>query len=100
MSRETKEYRYEKVESCDVKQNVLGRILQYGSIIILGVGGSGNKEHYVKNPFEFRHYIIDRIGIENEAKDSIKNSPSGVNQIDAICYQNLIVTMKINVNFQ
>ena len=84
VSRELKEYRYEKVESCDVKQNVLGRILQYGSIIILGVGGSGNKEHYVKNPFAFRQYIIDRIGIKNEAKDSIKNSPSGVNQIDAI----------------
>lgn len=84
ISRETKEFRYEKVESCDVSQNIIGRILQFGSIIILGVGGSGNREHYVKDPFAFRQYIIDKICNDKVSIATVKESPSRENQRDSI----------------
>ena len=84
VSRDTKEYRYEKIESCDVNQNVIGRIFQYGSIIILGVGGSNNKEHFIKDPFVFRQYIIDRIDCDKETTVPLKESSSGNNQMNSI----------------
>lgn len=68
LSRVTREFRIEKVESCDVRQGVIGRVLGYGTIIIRGVGGSGDTESYVKYPFKFRQFIIDIIA--NEKKDS------------------------------
>lgn len=61
ISRETKEFRYEKMESCDVKQGIAGRLLGYGTIVVRGVGGNTIKEPYVKDPFPFRQYLIDRI---------------------------------------
>ncbi len=85
ISRKTKEYRYEKIESCNVSQSAFGRILQYGSIIILGVGGSGNKERYVQDPFAFRQFIIDKIDCGKEITDSsIKGTQLGTDQIGTI----------------
>lgn len=60
-SRETREFRFEKIESCDVNQSVFGRLLGFGSIVVRGVGGSGSIENYINDPFGFRQYIIDRI---------------------------------------
>ena len=37
LSRTTSEFRFEKVESCDVEQGVLGRIFGFGSIIIVAM---------------------------------------------------------------
>ena len=64
LSRETRESRFEKVESCDVSQGVWGRLLGYASIVVRGVGGSGIIEHYVKDPLSFRQFIIDKISGE------------------------------------
>lgn len=60
-SRETKEFRYEKLESCVVKQGVMGRVFGYGTIIIRGVGGNIIDEPYIDDPLTFRQYLIDRI---------------------------------------
>ena len=83
LARETREFRFEKIESCDVKQGVMGRILRYGSIVVRGVGGSGVIEYYVKDPFEFRQYIIDKITSEKEAL-GVNMSQSAAPQYDAI----------------
>lgn len=80
-ARETKEFRFEKIESCDINQSVFGRLLSYGSIVIRGVGGSGNIEFYINNPFEFRQYIIDRISVW---KDSSAVERQSMQQYDSI----------------
>ena len=61
LSRKTREYRYDKIESCDVEQSIFGRMLNYGTVVIRGSCGSKLQEPYVKNPFKFRQYLIDRI---------------------------------------
>jgi uncharacterized membrane protein YdbT with pleckstrin-like domain len=54
LSRRTLELNLSKVESVNVDQSILGRILGYGSIVVIGTGGT--KEHFadIRNPLEFR----------------------------------------------
>ena len=52
--RQTVELRLEKVESLVVDQGVIGRILNYGSIVVCGTGASAAPVPYIKNPLAFR----------------------------------------------
>ena len=54
LSRRTLELNLSKIESVNVNQSILGRILGYGSIGVIGTGGT--KEYFIsiKNPLEFR----------------------------------------------
>lgn len=61
VSRAVKEFRYDKLESCDVKQSIIGRAFGYGSIVIHGSGGSKVEESFIQDPYEFRQYLIDKI---------------------------------------
>lgn len=45
---------FHKIESIAVKQSVLGRLLDYGTIIVSGTGGSKDPFCYVPHPLEFR----------------------------------------------
>ena len=38
LSRETHEFRFDKIESCDVEQGIIGRLFKYGDITIRGTG--------------------------------------------------------------
>lgn len=83
LSRSISEFRYEKIESCDVEQGILGRLFGFGSIIVRGVGGSSIIEHYVKEPFEFKQYLINVISNKNESHKS-DLAQSTANQNDLI----------------
>lgn len=54
ISRNTLEMNREKVETVNVNQSVLGRMFNYGTIGIIGSGGT--KEYFprISNPLEFR----------------------------------------------
>ena len=43
-----------KIESVNIDQNILGRILGYGSIQIIGTGGTKETFINIKKPLEFR----------------------------------------------
>ncbi|SRR3989339_516072 len=43
-----------RVESVQVNQSVLGRILGYGAVQVVGIGGSPDFFPWVPNPLEFR----------------------------------------------
>ena len=59
--RETEEMNMDKVETVDIDQSVLGRILDYGSIRITGTGGTNNIEvARIAAPFALRNAIIAR----------------------------------------
>ncbi len=50
-----------KVESIQVEQGLMGRILNYGIIVVNGIGGTKNVYKNVRKPLEFRKIIQDRL---------------------------------------
>ncbi len=57
LSRHTLEMNRSKVESVDVNQTILGRILGYGTIIVRGTGGSLEPMRRIADPLNFRSHI-------------------------------------------
>lgn len=55
--RNTVEQRVQKVESIQVQQSVLGRILGYGTIIVHGTGGARTPIADVASPFDFKRAV-------------------------------------------
>jgi uncharacterized membrane protein YdbT with pleckstrin-like domain len=55
--RYTIEMHLDKVESVDVDQSILGRIFNYGDIIIRGVGVGIEPLHNIDSPVEFRNHV-------------------------------------------
>jgi uncharacterized membrane protein YdbT with pleckstrin-like domain len=58
--RRTFEMSLDKVESVDVNQSILGRILNYGDVTILGVGEGRETIANIASPLAFRNYITAR----------------------------------------
>jgi len=54
LSRRSIEILLTKVEAITVDQTLLGRIFGYGSITIIGTGGTHELFHLIGNPLEFR----------------------------------------------
>lgn len=54
ISRQTLELNLTKIESVNVHQKIWGRILGYGSIQIIGTGGTKETFINIKKPLEFR----------------------------------------------
>lgn len=54
ISRSTFEMNLSKIETVNVDQSVLGRILNYGSITIIGTGGTKEMFHNIARPMAFR----------------------------------------------
>jgi uncharacterized membrane protein YdbT with pleckstrin-like domain len=54
IARNTFEMNLSKIESVNVDQSVMGRILNYGSITIIGSGGTKETFHRISGPLEFR----------------------------------------------
>jgi uncharacterized membrane protein YdbT with pleckstrin-like domain len=60
IKRRTFEMSLDKVESVDVNQSILGRILNYGDVTILGVGEGKETIATIASPLAFRSYITAR----------------------------------------
>ena len=56
-ARHTIEMNRTKVESVDVDQSILGRILGYGTLLVRGTGGSLEPMESISDPLTFRTYI-------------------------------------------
>lgn len=54
ISRKTIEMNLSKIESVNVDQGILGRILGYGTIRVMGTGGTKESFIQIANPIEFR----------------------------------------------
>jgi len=57
LARHTLEMNRSKVESVDVDQSVLGRILNFGTIVVRGTGGSLEPLRMIGDPLTFRSHI-------------------------------------------
>ena len=60
IKRQTFEMSLDKVESVDVNQSILGRILNYGNVSIFGVGEGNKTIDNIASPLEFRNHITAR----------------------------------------
>ncbi len=54
IKRRTLELRLSKIESVGLRQGILGRIFNYGSLVIIGTGGTRESFDNIANPAEFR----------------------------------------------
>jgi uncharacterized membrane protein YdbT with pleckstrin-like domain len=60
IKRRTFEMSLDKVESVDVNQSILGRIMNYGDVTILGVGEGKETISTIASPLAFRNAITAR----------------------------------------
>ena len=66
ISRRVLEFRLQKVEGISIEQGVLGRILDYGNITVVGAGGSKECFTLIANPMKCRQEVLaqmDRLGV-------------------------------------
>jgi uncharacterized membrane protein YdbT with pleckstrin-like domain len=50
-----------KIEAIQVNQDILGRILGYGSITVSGTGGTRDPFHNISDPLELRRKIQEQV---------------------------------------
>ena len=60
IKRQTFEMSLDKVESVDVNQSILGRLLNYGDVSIFGVGEGNKTIDTIASPLAFRNAITTR----------------------------------------
>ena len=60
-SRKTIEMLLNKVESIEVSETTAGRMLGYGTIVVIGTGGTPQPFHKVAHPLEFRSQVQKQI---------------------------------------
>ena len=61
VSRKTIEMLLNKVESIEVSETAFGRMLGYGTIVVIGTGGTPEPFHKVAHPSEFRSQVQQQI---------------------------------------
>ena len=55
-----------KIESVDIRQTLIGTILNYGDILITGSGGSRQMLHCIRSPLTCRRYIEQYLHANHE----------------------------------
>lgn len=55
--RQTVDIPMNKIESIDIRQSILGSLLQYGSLVITGTGGTRQFINFLNKPLTCRRYI-------------------------------------------
>jgi uncharacterized membrane protein YdbT with pleckstrin-like domain len=60
IKRRTFEMSLDKVESVDVNQSILGRLLNYGNVTVRGVGEGAETITTIASPLDFRNHITAR----------------------------------------
>jgi uncharacterized membrane protein YdbT with pleckstrin-like domain len=67
ITRHTEEMNMDKVTSVDVDQSILGRILDYGTVHVIGVGGAvvADHENRPHDGIEHLHRIAEPLALRN-----------------------------------
>ena len=61
LSRNTFELLLSKVESIGVQEGLMGRMLEYGSVVVRGTGGTPEPFSTIAHPLEFRRQVQQQI---------------------------------------
>ena len=63
IQRASLELMLDKVEGVLVDQGIVGRIFNYGSITIIGTGGTKDSFPYIPDPLQFRRVVQEQISL-------------------------------------
>lgn len=81
-SRRTIEMLLSKIETIEVTETTGGRILGYGTILLIGTGGTSEPFHTIAHPLEFRSQVLQQLerlparGMEaGESADTLRPAP-------------------------
>jgi uncharacterized membrane protein YdbT with pleckstrin-like domain len=66
--RRTLETMLSKVEGINVDQELIGRLLGYGTLVVTGTGGTKEQFTKIANPFEFRRQVQGAIAAADELR--------------------------------
>lgn len=55
----TLEMNLQKIETVNVEQSILGRLLGYGSLTLIGTGGTRERFHCIYDPIRFRKAFME-----------------------------------------
>jgi uncharacterized membrane protein YdbT with pleckstrin-like domain len=61
----------QKVENIQVHQSIWGRILGYGTIIIIGTGGTQEPFYLIHDPLMFRKQVQEQVGVLYKAPANV-----------------------------
>ncbi|HEX5207796.1 MAG TPA: PH domain-containing protein [Steroidobacteraceae bacterium] len=61
VSRKTIEMLLNKIETIEVSEPMAGRMLGYGSIMIVGTGGTSEPFHKIAHPLQFRNEVLQQL---------------------------------------
>jgi uncharacterized membrane protein YdbT with pleckstrin-like domain len=64
--KETIEINYEKIESIMIDQGIIERIFNYGTVIIIGTGGTTSKIKGIKDPITFKNKYVNGFSLEDK----------------------------------
>lgn len=63
--RDTVELRLDRVEGLIVNQGIVGRILNYGTVLVTGTGGIKTPIPYISKPTDFRRVVNEYLEVGN-----------------------------------
>jgi uncharacterized membrane protein YdbT with pleckstrin-like domain len=75
--RRTLETMLSKVEAIEVDQSVMGRMLNYGTLIVSGTGGTKEAFRRISHPLDFRRQVQAAISSAEDARGYVA-APAGV----------------------
>ena len=89
LSTHTLELQLAKVEALSVDQDVLGRLLNYGTLVVGGTGGTKESFKYIKAPIAFRQAVQQQTDIVSHqavhASDAPATSPTTQHRDEREC---------------
>ncbi len=65
ISRDSLELFVDKIEAIKVDQSILGRILNYGTLFIVGTGGTQDPFFYIPRPLYFRKIAQEQVDVKS-----------------------------------
>ncbi len=65
---QTLDFPMRRIESIDIRQTIIGAMLNYGDIVITGSGGTQQVVVAIENPLTCRRYIEQNLRIDNRSE--------------------------------
>lgn len=76
LSRSTIEMLLNKIESIEVRESFLGRLLGFGTVVLIGTGGSSEPFRNMAHPLAFRREVQRQLESQGSAPTGVSAAPS------------------------
>lgn len=96
VSRESLDQMLDKVEAIQVEQDILGRILGYGTVTVIGTGGTREAFPRLSDPFAFRRAIQERIiALHGSRGEQLPATPARQERKCPWCAESILVDARV-----